>query len=118
MTPESPLSEGRRAERAGHHARAVYEFSQVTARRPASASAQAALAQARAQFRAVSYQQAIRAGLAAIARNRLYHAQADFEQALVFRPAGIAAATELGEVNAILSKRTTLAQRMNLRQRK
>jgi len=116
QTPQ--VAEGRRAERAGHHARAVYEFSQVTARRPASASAQAALAQARAQFRAVNYQQAIRAGLAAIARNRLYHAQADFEQALVFRPAGIAAATELGEVNAILSKRTTLAQRMNLRQRK
>lgn len=108
------LSKGRRAERAGNYSRAMYYFKQAVVRQPHYAPARTALAQVRRNYRVVHYHAAVRAGRRAIAEGRLYHAQADFLQALVFRPEGIEAATELGKVNAILHRRHTLAQRVSL----
>ncbi|MHB1872991.1 MAG: serine/threonine-protein kinase [Steroidobacteraceae bacterium] len=105
------LSEGRRAARSGHYSRAAYYFRRVLARAPHYAPARAALTRVRRSFRDVGYHEAVRAGLAAIAGGQLYHAQADFLQALVFRPQGIEAATELGRVDQVLYKRAPLSAR-------
>ncbi len=59
----------------------------------------------RARYRDSGYARAVRAGLMAFGNGRLYEAQADFEQALVYRPRGIEAATELNEVNSALHAR-------------
>ncbi len=59
-----------------------------------------------ARYRDAGYAKAVRAGLMAFGNGRLYAAQAAFEQALVYRPRGIEAATELNEVNAALHART------------
>jgi serine/threonine protein kinase len=110
------LSEGRRAEQAGDYSRAAYYFRRVLARAPHYAPARAALTRVRRSFRDVGYREAVRAGLAAIAGGQLYHAQADFLQALVFRPEGIEAATELGRVNQVLYKRAPLSARAAVQQ--
>ncbi len=99
------LSDGRRAERAGQYSRALYDFRQVVAREPDYAPARADLLRVRAAFGTDGYQKSVRAGLAALAEGRLYQAQASFQQALVYRPQGIKAATELSEVNAVLRAR-------------
>jgi hypothetical protein len=103
------MSDGRRAERAGQYSRAMYDFRQVVAREPDYAPAKADLRRVRATFGTLGYQKSVRAGLAALAEGRLYAAQASFQQALVYRPQGIKAATELSEVNAVLRAR---AERM------
>ena len=100
------LSDGRRAERAGQYSRALYDFRQVVAREPDYAPARADLLRMRAAFGIDGYQKSVRAGLAALAEGRLYQAQASFQQALVYRPQGIKAATELSEVNAVLRARS------------
>ena len=99
------LTDGRRAERAGQYSRAVYDFRQVLAREPGYAPAQADLLRVRAAFGTLGYQRSVRAGFAALAHGHLYEAQAHFQQALVYRPQGIQAATELSEVNAVLRAR-------------
>ena len=99
------LTDGRRAERAGRYSRALYDFRQVVAREPGYAPAQADLLRVRAAFGTLGYQRSLRAGFAALARGHLYEAQAHFQQALVYRPQGIQAATELSEVNAVLRAR-------------
>ena len=48
------------------------------------------------------------AGSAACAGGRLFQAQADVQQALVFRPQGIEATKDLDEVNAALRERAAL----------
>lgn len=106
------LSEARRVGRSGHDARAAYDLRRVLARAPHAAPARAALRRVRGSFRDVGYHQAVRAGLAAIAGGRWYHAQADFLQALVFRPQGIEAAAQLGRVNRALRKRAPRAARL------
>jgi hypothetical protein len=96
---------------AGHYSRAAYFPRRALARAPRSARAGTVLTSVRRSFRDVGYHKAVRAGLAAIAAGRLYHAQADFLQALVYRPQGIEAATELGRVNQILYRRAPLSAR-------
>ena len=105
------LSQGRRAEQAGDYSRAAHYFNRVVARAPHDSPARAALTRARRSFRSVGYRKAVRAGLAAIAGGHWYHAQADFLQALVFRPQGIEAATGLGRVDQALYKRTPVSVR-------
>ena len=100
------LNDGRRAERAGQYSRALYDLRQVLAREPEDASAKADLLRVRRAFGTLGYQTSVRAGLAALAGGHLYAAQAHFQQALVYRPQGIKAATELSEVNAVLRVRT------------
>ena len=99
------LSDGRRAERAGQYSRAMYDFRQAVAREPDYAPAKADLLRVRAAFGTQGYQKSVRAGVAALAGGHLYEAQANFQQALVYRPQGIKAATELSEVNAVLRAR-------------
>ena len=99
------MSDGRRAERAGQYSQAMSDFRQVVAREPDYAPAKADLLRVRAAFGTEGYQKLVRAGLAALAGGRLYQAQASFQQALVYRPQGIKAATELSEVNAVLRAR-------------
>lgn len=60
---------------------------------------------ARADFRDAGYAKAVRAGLLAFGDGRLFEAQADFQQALVYRPYGSRAAAELAQVNAALRER-------------
>ena len=103
--------EGRRAEPSGDYSRATYDVRRVVARAPHDSPARAALTRARRSFRSVGYHKAVRAGLAAIAGGHWYHAQADFLQALVFRPQGIEAATGLGRVDQVLYKRTPVSAR-------
>ena len=99
------MSDGRRAERAGQYSQAMSDFRQAVAREPDYAPAKADLLRVRAAFGTEGYQKSVRAGLAALAEGRLYAAQASFQQALVYRPQGIKAATELSEVNAVLRTR-------------
>ena len=99
------MNDGRRAERAGQYSQAMSDFRQVAAREPHYAPAKADLLRVRAAFGTEGYQKSVRAGLAALAEGRLYAAQASFQQALVYRPQGIKAATELSEVNAVLRAR-------------
>lgn len=99
------MSDGRRAERAGQYSQAMSDFRQAVAREPDYAPAKADLLRVRAAFGTEGYQKSVRAGLAALAEGRLYAAQASFQQALVYRPQGIKAATELSEVNAVLRAR-------------
>ena len=105
------LNDGRRAERAGQYSRAAYDFRQVVARAPGYAPAQADLLRVRAAFGTLGYQRSLRAGFAALAGGHLYEAQAHFQQALVYRPQGIKAATELSEVNAVLRARAARLRR-------
>ncbi len=77
-----------------------------TAPKPRYRFAGAARGRFDARYRDAGYAKAVRAGLMAFGNGRLYEAQADFEQALVFRPQGIEASTELNEVNAALHART------------
>ena len=99
------MNDGRRAERAGQYSQAMSDFRQVAAREPHYAPAKADLLRVRAAFGTEGYQKSVRAGLAALAEGRLYAAQASFQQALVYRPQGIKAATELSEVNVVLRAR-------------
>lgn len=104
--------EGRRGEGSGRYSRAAYYFRHSVARVPHDdMPARAALRHVRQNFRDAGYHKAVRAGLAALAGGHWYHAQADFLQALVFRPQGIEAATELGRVDQVLYKRAPLSAR-------
>ncbi len=107
----SLLSEGRQAERLGSYSRAVYYFRQAVARDPGYEQARVALARVRTAFGEISYKRAMRAGFTAFEGGRLFHAQADFQQALVFRPQGIEAAQALAAVNAALRRRAVEAMR-------
>ncbi|MGC8519025.1 MAG: protein kinase domain-containing protein [Steroidobacteraceae bacterium] len=104
------LNDARRAERAGQYSRAVYDLRQAVAREPGYAPARADLLRVRATFGTLGYQRSLRAGFAALAQGHLYGAQAHFQQALVYRPQGIKAATELSEVNAVLRARAAQPQ--------
>lgn len=103
------LSAAHRAERAHDYAGAARYFRLALARDPHYAPARAELARvnyaARAAFEDAGYIRAVRAGLLAFGDGRLYEAQAEFQQALVFRPNGRRAALELGQVNAALRQR-------------
>ncbi len=104
------MSEGRREERAGRVSRAVFYFRHAVARDSGYAPARAALARIKTRFGAAGYavagyERAVRAGFTAFANDRLFHAQADFEQALVFRPQGTRAAEALERVNAQIRRR-------------
>ena len=105
------LRAGRRGEGSGRYSRAAYYFRHAVARVPHDKPARAALRHVRQNFRDAGYHKAVRAGLAALAGGHWYHAQADFLQALVFRPQGIEAATELGRVDQVLYKRAPLSAR-------
>jgi tetratricopeptide (TPR) repeat protein len=96
------LRDGRRAEQAGDASRAAHSFRRAVARAPHDMPARTARMGVRGSFRDVGYHKALRAGLAAVARGQLYDAQADFMQALVFRPQGLQAAAQLGSVNHVL----------------
>ena len=102
------MSDARRAEQAHDYARAARDVRQVLARDPGYAAAKAALAQVHAAFARAGYAKAERAGVAAFAGGRLFQAQADFQQALVFRSHGIEATKGLEEVNAALRERAAL----------
>ncbi len=102
------MSDARRAEQAHDYARAASDVRQVLARDPGYAPAKAALAHVNAEFARTGYAKAVRAGVAAFAGDRLFQAQADFQQALVFRPHGIEATKGLDEVNAALRERAAL----------
>ncbi len=102
------MSDARRAEQAHHYARAASYVRQVLARDPGDAPAKAALAHVNAAFARTGYAKAERAGVAAFAGDRLFQAQADFQQALVFRPHGSEATKGLDEVNAALRERAAL----------
>jgi hypothetical protein len=104
------MSEGHRAERAGRFSRAAFYFSQAVARDSGYAPARAALAGIKTRlgdggYAVAGYERAVRAGFRAFANDRLFHAQADFEQALVFRPQGTRAAEALDRVNAQIRRR-------------
>ena len=102
------MGSARRAERAHDYARAAAAIRAALARDPTYAPARAALAHLNTVFARAGYVRAVRAGAAAYARGRLFQAQADFQQALVFRPDGIAANRGLAEVDAELRDRAAL----------
>ncbi len=102
------MSAARRAERAHDYARAAAAIREALARDPGYAAARAVLAHLNTVFARAGYVRAVRAGAAAYARGRLFQAQADFQQALVFRPDGIEANRGLAEVNAALRDRAAL----------
>ena len=102
------MGSARRAERAHDYARAAAAIRAALARDPTYAPARAALAHLNTVFARTGYVRAVRAGAAAYARGRLFQAQADFQQALVFRPDGIAANRGLAEVDAELRDRAAL----------
>ena len=104
-TEQRLLADGQRAEHAGRYARALADFRQALARDPGYGPARAARVRGEAAFVNNGYQRAVRAGLAAFAGGRLFHAQAAFQQALVFRPHGREAAQALTEVNAAIRRR-------------
>ena len=103
------LAAARRAEHDHDYARAAADLRRALARDPADARARAALRRipllVNRDFQAAGYARALRAGLTAFGNGRLFQAQADFQQALVFRPRGREAAAELAEVNAALRQR-------------
>ena len=99
------MSAGRRAVRAGRVSRAAFYFRHAIARDSGYAPARVALARVTTSFGEAGYAHAVRAGFTAFAEGRLFHAQADFEQALVFRPQGIEATEALDRVNAAIRRR-------------
>jgi eukaryotic-like serine/threonine-protein kinase len=93
------LNDAQNAESARNYSRAAQDFSQALALDPGNALAKAGLARANAAFGDDSYARAVGAGFAALGAGRLTEAQADFQQALGFRPQGAEATEGLQRVS-------------------
>ena len=103
------LADAQNAERARDYPRAAHFFSLVLARDPGYAPARLGLERidttVKNAFKHTGYARAVAAGLREFGNGRLFQAQADFQQALVYRPSGLEAARGLNEVNAALQER-------------
>ena len=82
------LNDAQKAESTRNYSRAAQDYSQALALDPGNALAKAGLGRANAGFGDDSYARAVGAGFAALGAGRLTEAQADFQQALGFRPRG------------------------------
>ena len=103
------LADARLAERARNYPRAAHFFNLALARDPRYAPARLGLARLEAAVRHAAnesgYRRAVAAGMMAFGNGRLFQAQADFQQALVYRPRGLEAARGLREINLALRER-------------
>jgi serine/threonine-protein kinase len=103
------LADAQLAERAREYARAAHLYTLVLARDPGYAPARLGLERVdttvKNAFKDTGYARAVATGLRDFGNGRLFQAQADFQQALVYRPRGLEAARGLDEVNAALRER-------------